>query len=459
MSEELTKEDLEKVNSIKFDDVNTAADLTQENDSNEETVNDVATKRIISNIDLGEIERTHTQIEIVFAQVAEKYIDPYYDTVDICKDFLIAAKDIEIDGKFQAFDEAEMKRLMDELNGSMDLIKTKSDEILENVSGLDMAGKEYKGSSKIPLEETRKLNEAFALTEDLATITRRIEKCMQEDDESVTPIRELYEKQVTGVKATFINELNERITGLITDSKITNLKIKKKAVLKEKVSPLERLMGKNKLKAAQILNYDLLIERAEVTRDEDLGAKNIGESVLKLYDYISTIPEKYYTQGIANLIDALSKSEACRKLIRQAKQEKAKQQEELRKQYESGEEVESEESTEKVREEKSEQQLEKEFSENALMKITRQSKFFKSYRKETEKLQERNEALKREIANLRSIFGKNKKDARNYMRESTNKENQEKIINRIKTVISCLYGETPIRKRAKVTQLREDSER
>ena len=173
MSEELTKEDLEKVNSIKFDDVNTAADLTQENDSNEETVNDVATKRIISNIDLGEIERTHTQIEIVFAQVAEKYIDPYYDTVDICKDFLIAAKDIEIDGKFQAFDEAEMKRLMDELTGSMDLIKTKSDEILENVSGLDMAGKEYKGSSKIPLEETRKLNEAFALTEDLATITRR----------------------------------------------------------------------------------------------------------------------------------------------------------------------------------------------------------------------------------------------------------------------------------------------
>ena len=146
MSEELTKEDLEKVNSIEFEDVNTAADLDQENNSNEETVNDVATKRIISNIDLGEIERTHAQIETIFAQVSEKYIDPYYQTVDACKVFRQAAKDIGIKSDFQSFDEAEMKRLMDELTGSMDLIKTKSDEILENVSGLDMLGKEYKGS-------------------------------------------------------------------------------------------------------------------------------------------------------------------------------------------------------------------------------------------------------------------------------------------------------------------------
>ena len=457
MSEELTKEDLEKVNSIEFEDVNTAADLDQENNSNEETVNDVATKRIISNIDLGEIERTHAQIETIFAQVSEKYIDPYYQTVDACKVFRQAAKDIGIKSDFQSFDEAEMKRLMDELTGSMDLIKTKSDEILENVSGLDMLGKEYKGSSKIPLEETRKLNEAFALTEDLSKITRKIEKCMQDDDESITPISELYEKQISGVKTSFIDELNEKITNLITDSKVKNFKIKQKLILQEKVSPIEWMMGKHKLKAAQILNYDLLAERAEILRNEDLGAKNIGESVLKLYDYISTIPDKYYTQGIANLIDELSKSESCRKLIRQAKQEKAKQQEEMRIRYERGEEVDGEE--EKESEEKSQKQLEREFSENSLIKVGRQEKFFKPYRKETEKLQEKNEALKREIANLKKIFGKNKKDAKTYMRESVNKENQEKVISRIKNVISCLYSETPTRKRAKTTQLREDSER
>ena len=457
MSEELTKEDLEKVNSIEFEDVNTAADLDQENNSNEETVNDVATKRIISNIDLGEIERTHAQIETIFAQVSEKYIDPYYQTVDACKVFRQAAKDIGIKSDFQSFDEAEMKRLMDELTGSMDLIKTKSDEILENVSGLDMLGKEYKGSSKIPLEETRKLNEAFALTEDLSKITRKIEKCMQDDDESITPISELYEKQISGVKTSFIDELNEKITNLITDSKVKNFKIKQKLILQEKVSPIEWMMGKHKLKAAQILNYDLLAERAEILRNEDLGANNIGESVLKLYDYISTIPDKYYTQGIANLIDELSKSESCRKLIRQAKQEKAKQQEEMRIRYERGEEVDGEE--EKESEEKSQKQLEREFSENSLIKVGRQEKFFKPYRKETEKLQEKNEALKREIANLKKIFGKNKKDAKTYMRESVNKENQEKVISRIKNVISCLYSETPTRKRAKTTQLREDSER
>ena len=208
---------------------------------------------------------------------------------------------------------------MDELTGSMDLIKTKSDEILENASGLDVLKKESEESSKIPLEETRKLNEAFALTEDLSKITRKIEKCMQEDDESITPISELYGKQISGVKTTFIDELNETITNLITDSKIKNFKIKQKLILQEKVSPIEWMMGKHKLKAAQILNYDLLAERAEVLRNEDLGARNIGESVLKLYDYISTIPDKYYTQGIANLIDELSKSDACRKLIKTSK--------------------------------------------------------------------------------------------------------------------------------------------
>ena len=81
----------------------------------------------------------------------------------------------------------------------MDLIKTKSDEILENVQGLDMLGKDYKGSTKIPLEETRKLNEAFALTADLATIAGKIEKCIQDDDEGISPISELYEKQISGV--------------------------------------------------------------------------------------------------------------------------------------------------------------------------------------------------------------------------------------------------------------------
>jgi hypothetical protein len=457
MSEELTKEDLEKVNSIEFDDVNTADDLAPKKESNEESVNDRATRSIISNIDIGEIERTHSQIETIFAQVSEKYINPYYDTVDKCKVFRQAAEDIGIKSDFQSFDEADMKRLMDELTGSMDLIKTKSDEILENVSGLEMLGKDYKGSSKIPLEETRKLNEAFALTEDLSIITRKIEDCMQEDDESITPISELYDKQISGVKAAFVEKLNETITNLITDSKIKNFKIKQKLILQEKVSPIEWMMGKHRLKAAQILNYDLLAERAEVLRNEDLGARNIGESVLKLYDYISTIPDKYYTQGIANLIDELSKSESCRKLIRQAKQEKAKQQEEQRKRYELGEEIDSEE--EKDSEEKSQKQLEREFSENALIKVSKQEKFFKPYRKETEKLQERNEELKREIANLRKIFGKNKKDAKTYMRESANKENQEKIISRIKNVISCLYSETPTKKRAKATQLREDSER
>ena len=37
MSEELTKEDLEKVNSIEFDDVNTADDLTQEKNQTKKT--------------------------------------------------------------------------------------------------------------------------------------------------------------------------------------------------------------------------------------------------------------------------------------------------------------------------------------------------------------------------------------------------------------------------------------
>jgi predicted RNase H-like nuclease (RuvC/YqgF family) len=129
----------------------------------------------------------------------------------------------------------------------------------------------------------------------------------------------------------------------------------------------------------------------------------------------------------------------------------------MRIRYERGEEVDSEE--EKESEEKSQNQLEREFSENSLIKIGRQEKFFKPYRKETEKLQERNEELKREIANLRKIFGKNKKDAKTYMREIVNKENQEKIISRIKNVISCLYSETPTKKRTKATQLREDSER
>ena len=196
MSEELTKEDLEKVNSIEFEDVNTANDLAQE-EPEEENVNDRATRSIISNIDIGEIEKTHAKIENIFAQVVEKYINPYYETVDTCKVYRRAAKDIGIKNDFQSFDEAEMKRLMDELTGSMDLIKTKSDEILENVQGLDMLGKDYKGSTKIPLEETRKLNEAFALTADLATIAGKIEKCMQDDDEGISPISDLYAKQIS----------------------------------------------------------------------------------------------------------------------------------------------------------------------------------------------------------------------------------------------------------------------
>ncbi len=458
MSEELTKEDLEKVNSIEFEDVNAAADLAQEKSSNEETVNDVATKRIINNIDLGEIERTHAQIETIFAQVSEKYIDPYYDTVDTCRVFRQAAEDIGIKSDFQSFDEAEMKRLMDELTGSMDLIKTKSDEILENVSGLDMIGKEYNGSSKIPLEETRKLNEAFALTEDLSTITRKIEKCMQEDDEGITPISELYEKQISGVKATFVDELNAKITNLITDSKIINLKEKQRIVLQEKVSPLEWMMGKHKLKAAQILNYTLQREKAEILRNEDLGAKNIGESVVKLYNYISSIPDQYYTKGLCDIIKKLAESDDCQRLIKQAKAEKAKRIEEKRQRYERGEVVDQEE-PERIVEERPQKALEKEFAENSLVVVGRSEKFFKPYRKETEKMQEKNEALKREIANLKKIFGKNKKDAKSYMRESVNRENQEKIISRIKNVISCLYSETPARKKAKVTQIEQEAER
>ena len=458
MSEELTKEDLEKVNSIKFEDVNTADDLAQEKDSNEESVNDRATKNIISNIDIGEIERTHAKIENIFAQVVEKYITPYYETVDTCKVYRRAAKDVGIKNDFQSFDEAEMKRLMDELTGSMDLIKAKSDEILENVKSLDMLGKEYKGSSKIPLEETRKLNEAFALTADLAIIAGKIEKCMQDDDEGISPISDLYDKQISGVKTTFIDELNEKITNLITDSKLVNLKEKKKIVLAEKISPMEWLMGKHKLKAAQILNYTLQEDRAEVLRNEDLGARNIGESVLKLYNYMSTIPERLYTKGIANLIDKLSESDACQKLIRQAKAEKAKRIEEKRKRYERGEIVDQED-PERVIEERPQKVLEKEFAENSLVIVGRNEKFFKPYRKETDRLQEKNEALKREIENLEKIFSKHKKDTKSYIRETVNKENQDIIIGRIKNVISCLYSETPSKKREKAVQMREEEER
>ncbi len=459
MSEELTKEDLEEVNSKEFEDVNTTDDLAKTNDvSKEENVNDVAAKKIMGNIDLSEIEKTHLQIETIFSQVAEKYIEPYYKTVDECEIYEKAAKDIGLQRDFKSFDKTEMKRLMDELTGSMDLIKGRSDEICEKIADIDLTNKEYKGSTKIPLEQTKKLNEAFGTTIDLIAITREIESCMQEDDESITPINDLYSKQIEVVKSTFVESLNEEITNLIADSKILNFKIKQKLILKEKVSPLERIMGKNKLKAAQILNYDLLAERAEILRSEDLGAKNIGESVLKLYKYISTIPEKYYTQGIADLIENLSESGACKQLIREAKKERAREIEEQRKMYERGEEIENEITPEKINEEKSQKQLEKEFAENSLMIIGRQDKFFKPYRKETEKLQARNEELKREIANLKKIFGKNKKGAKNYMRESVNRENQEKITNRIKTVIACLYGKAKDRKREQQTQI-EESER
>ena len=455
MSEELTKEDLEKVNSIEFEDVNTANDLAQEK---EESVNDRATKSIISNIDIGEIERTHAQIEAIFAKVVEKYIDPYYETLDTCKVYRKAAKDIGINSEFQSFDEAEMKRLMDELTGSMDLIKTKSDEILENVKGLDMLGKEYNGSSKIPLEETKKLNEAFALTADLSTIAKKIEKCIEDDDAGISPISDLYSKQTDGVKSTFVDKLNDKITGLITDSKIVNFKEKRKIVLKEKVSPLEWMMGKHKLKAAQILNYTLLEERAEILRNEDLGARNIGESVIKLYNYIASIPDRMYTRGIENLIKQLAESDACQKLLKQAKLEKAKRIEEKRQRYERGEIVDQEE-PDRIIEERPQKVLEKEFAENSLVVISRSEKFFKPYRKETDRLQEKNEEIKREIANLKKIFGKNKKDAKNYMRDSVNKENQEKIVSRINNVISCLYSETPSRKREKTSQMKEESER
>lgn len=456
MSEELTKEDLEKVNSIEFEDVNTTNDLAQE-EPEEENVNDRATRSIISNIDIGEIERTHAKIESIFAQVVEKYINPYYETVDTCKVYRRAAKDIGIKNEFQSFDEAEMKRLMDELTGSMDLIKTKSDEILENVQGLDMLGKDYKGSTKIPLEETRKLNEAFALTADLATIAGKIEKCIQDDDEGISPISDLYAKQISGVKTTFVDELNEKITNLITDSKLINLKEKRKIVLEDKVSLIEKLMGKGKLKAAQILNYTLLSERTEILRNEDLGARNIGESVVKLNNYMSSIPERLWTKGIADLVDQLSESEACRELIRQAKAEKAKRIEEKRKLYELGEDVETEE-TERIVQERPQKVLEKEFAENSLVIVSKNEKFFKPYRKETDRLQEKNEGLKREIANLKKIFSKHKKDTKNYIRETVNKENQDIIIGRIKNVISCLYSETPSKKREKV-QTKEDNER
>lgn len=455
MSEELTKEDLEKVNSIEFDDVNTTNDLAQEK---EESVNDRATKSIISNIDIGEIERTHAQIETIFAKVVEKYIDPYYETLDTCKVYRKAAKDIGINSEFHSFDEAEMKRLMDELTGSMDLIKAKSDEILENVKGLDMLGKEYNGSSKIPLEETKKLNEAFALTADLSTIAKKIEKCIEEDDNGISPISDLYSKQTDGVKSTFVDKLNDKITGLITDSKLVNLKEKKKIVLSEKVSLLERMMGKHKLKAAQILNYTLLEERTEILRDEDLGARNIGESVIKLYNYMASIPDRMYTKGIEKLINQLAESDACQTLIKQASREKAKRIEEKRQRYERGEIVDQEE-PDNIIEERPQKVLEKEFTENSLVVIGRSEKFFKPYRKETDRLQEKNEAIKREIANLKKIFGKNKKDAKNYMRDSVNKENQEKIVGRINNVISCLYSETPSRKREKTSQMKEESER
>ena len=46
----------------------------------------------------------------------------------------------------------------------------------------------------------------------------------------------VYEKQISGVKTTFISELNEKITNLIADSKILNLKEKTKLVLDEIVS-------------------------------------------------------------------------------------------------------------------------------------------------------------------------------------------------------------------------------
>ena len=462
MSEELTKEDLEQVNSITFEDVNAADDLDQTEKTSsekEENVNDIATRRIMGNIDMGEIERVHAKIELVFTQISEKYIDPYYESIDACKAYRKAAKDIGIQKEFQSFDETEMKRLMDELTGSMDLIKTKSDEIFENVKDVDFSSKEYTGTTKIPLEETRKLNEAFALTEDLATISKNIEESIQKDDESITPISELYKKQIDSVKTTFVEALNEKISNLIADSKMKNYRIKKALVLKEKVSLLERMMGKNKLKAAQILNYTLLEERADILRNEELGARNIGESVWKLYDYISTIPEQYYTQGIAGLIEKLSESDACKKLIRQAKNERAKELEEQRKRYERGEEIDTDTRTEQPSEEKTQTQLEKEFAENSLIIIGRNEKFFKPYREETDRLQEKNTEIKKEIANLKKIFSKNKKDAKNYMRDSVNKENQEKIVSRIKNVISCLYSETPSKKKEQVTQAKEESER
>jgi hypothetical protein len=172
---------------------------------------------------------------------------------------------------------------------------------------------------------------------------------------------------------------------------------------------------------------------------------------------MSSIPERLWTKGIADLVDQLSESEACRELIRQAKAEKAKRIEEKRKLYELGEDVETEE-TERIVQERPQKVLEKEFAENSLVVVGRNERFFKPYRKETDRLQEKNEGLKREIANLRKIFSKHKKDTKNYIRETVNKENQDIIIGRIKNVISCLYSETPSKKREKV-QTKEDNER
>ena len=140
--------------------------------------------------------------------------------------------------------------------------------------------------------------------------------------------------------------------------------------------------------------------------------------------------------------------------------EKAKRMEEKRQRYERGEVVDFEE-PDQIIEERPQKVLEKEFAENSLVVVKRNEKFFKPYRKETEKLQGENAKLKREIDNLKSIFNKHKKDTKDYIRETVNGENQAIILGRLDEVISCLYSETPNKKREKekTSQMKEETER
>jgi len=390
------------------------------------------------------VKKVHDELENVFALVSEKYVEPYYEIIDNEQVYKQAAIDIDLKSTIPSIEDTELKKSIDELNSKIDMIQAKSDEILENYTKIDF---DNKTQNDIAVE-----NEALALTDEFEKIIENIYKVLAAENEGYTT-KELCKKEKALANKIFLRELNEKIANMIADSKIKNFKIKERKVLHEKVTPIEWIMGKSRLKAAQILNYQLQGEIADIQRQQVPQTSDIGESVWILYDYIKGVPDRYYTKGIANLVEKLSDSEACRELIKRAKRDKAQRNQEEQLKENENEQIENireeeadaaktKEKDAEKEEVEEEKKLEKKFDESALTIIDKQEKFFKSYRKATEELQEENLDLEDEIAELKEKFATKKKN-KSAQTEFLEAESINMMVEKIQEVIQSLYRENP----------------